>query len=173
MKLTTIGLSFLMTSTLACGKTKEEAPPKSGEKSSASKPAKENSDPAVWKDLPVPKLGLVAHAPGDAKVDKMGGITGMKYKCTAMLSEKGDMTPPYDNVLKNIQGSNHGGFDAMVKNEKTDDDNFAIEWTTKGGKFGFSSRRTIGDKVISCTRVSRDKDGHDCVVKVCESLKAQ
>ena len=60
----------------------------------------------------------------------------------------------------------------MVRSTKTDDENFVIEWTTTTGKFGFISSRSIGDKVIVCSRTSSTKEGHDCVVRVCNSLAA-
>ena len=85
-----------------------------------------------------------------------------------------------DNELQNAQGPNAVGCKEMVKNETTDEDNFAIVWTTNSGEFGFKSRetcfrsrKTFGDKVFSCSRVFSDKEGHECVMKVCASLKAK
>lgn len=97
----------------------------------------------------------------------------MSYKCQAMIFEKNDMSPSYDNEFKNAKGPSAGGFKEMIQNEKTDDDNFMIEWTTNSGSFGFKSRKTVGDKVFSCSRVSRDEEGHKCVMKICASLKAK
>lgn len=76
-----------------------------------------------------------------------------------------------DNDLKNAQGLSAGGFKEMVKNEKTDEDKFAIECTTNSGKFGFKSRKTVVGRVFSCSRVSSDNEGHECVMKVCASLR--
>ncbi len=160
----------------ACGEKKVEkgAEPNAAESgTTAAMGAEEEGGAKAWKDIELPELGLIANAPGDSTLSKLGGISGLNYKCQAMIKEKGNMTPSYDSVLKNAQGSNAGGFKEMIQNEKTDDDNFVIEWTTNGDKFGYASRRTIGEKIISCNRVSSDKDGHECVMKVCASLKAK
>jgi hypothetical protein len=177
MKVLLCSLSLLA---LACGDKKEEKPGGEAKTEATDKGADKGSDkgadkadPGVWKDIELPELGLIANAPGDATLSRLGGISALNHKCTAMIKEKGNMTPPYDTVVKRAEGTNHGGFKEMVQNEKTDDDNYVVEWTTNSGKFGFNSSRKLGDKVFTCNRISRDKDGHDCVVKVCASLKAK
>jgi hypothetical protein len=117
--------------------------------------------------------GLTVTAPGDAKETDMGGIavSALNGKCMAMINEKSDMSPSFENELQNIEKGNKGGaLKEMKRKDQKGPDDFAIEWTTDK-KFGYSSRRTIGGKAYSCFRVSADPDGHACVVAICESMK--
>jgi hypothetical protein len=179
MKLVTISLLALGLA-VGCGNDDKKeggdeaktAPAGDDTKGGEAKPADKKGSADEWAEIELPDLGLVAMAPGDAKISKMGGISAMNYACQPGIHEKGDMSPSYDNQLKNVEKGNAGGKVAnMVKNEKTDDDNWVIHYEIEGGKWGYFSSRKIGDKVYSCSRVSRKKEGHDCVVKVCESLK--
>jgi hypothetical protein len=159
-----------------CGK-KDDKKNEGGEAPKAGAPAGDKAPAAKsaseWADIELPDLGLIANAPGDAKVSKMGGLTAMNYACQAMINEKGDMSPSYDNQLGNVEKGNAGGpVKEMKRKEKTDDDNWVIEYSTDK-KWGYFSSRKIGDKVYSCSRVSSKEEGHACVVKVCESLKAK
>jgi len=84
------------------------------------------------------------------------------------------MSPSYENSLQNIEAGNRGGKLAeLVRSDETDDDNWALEWTTETGAFGFASREVVGEKVVTCGRVSRDEAGHACVVRICEGLAAK
>lgn len=126
-----------------------------------------------WKDIELPELGLIANAPGDAKLSKLGGLTAMGYDCQPMMNTVSDMSPSYENTKTNVDKGHQGGpLAAYAKDEKTDDKNWVLDWKTDK-KWGYASRRVIGDKEISCGRVSADEAGHKCVVKVCESLRAK
>ncbi len=156
-------ISFFLVALLfvACGKK--------GDKGGSAKAGR--GDPAVWAPFPLPKLGVVAQAPGDAHLSGMGDLVGMGSECTVLLFPKTSSSEGHDNYVHNIQAGNNGGeLDQMVKDVKTDEDNWVIEYTTKTGKFGYQARHKVGDKVITCGHVSDTKPGHDCVIKVCESL---
>ena len=123
----------------------------------------------------MPKLGLVASAPGNAKVGAMGGIQTADWKCRLSVFEKSAGSTTYDNWLANIEKGNKGGkLKEMVKKEKTDDDTWVLQWTTETGKFGYASRRKIGAKAFDCVNFQADsQEKQDCAIKVCESLKAK
>jgi len=169
---------FVAGALVACGKKKDNGAGGggAGDKPAGDKPAGGDSDsdgdPKAWKDLERPKLGLVAHVPGNAKVGAFGGISSADYKCRLDVFEKATTT--FDNWVTNIEKGNKGGpLKDMVKKDKTDDDNWVIQWTTDK-KFGYVASKKIGDKVFQCVNFqATSQDKIDCTIKMCDSLKAK
>ncbi len=164
---------FVAGALVACGK-KDDGGSGGGASTGADKPASgddKGGDPNAWKDLSLDKLGLVAHVPGNAKVGAFGGISSADYKCRLDVFDKGDT---FDNWVANIEKGNKGGaLKDMVKKDKTDDDNWVIQWTTDK-KFGYVASKKIGDKVYQCVNFQADsQEKIDCTIKMCDSLKAK
>ncbi len=166
----------LGTGFIACDKKSEAPAATSSDEKPSEAPAQ--AEPSAADTAPKElKLGngLTVLAPADAKEGKMGAnltVSAMGGKCTAMIAEKSDMSPSFESELGSIEkGLKGGAVKEMKKKDKTGDNDFVIEWTTEKGKFGYSTRRTIGDKAWNCNRVSNDEAGHNCVVQICDSLK--
>jgi hypothetical protein len=179
MRMLMTPIALVLASGLAACDKKEESPA-AAEGAAADKPAEgaaKAETPAADAGPKELKLsnGLTVMAPADAKESAMGKIltvTAMNYKCTAMINERTDMAPSFENEIKNIEKGHKGGpLKELKRQEKTSDDEFAIEWTTEKGKFGYASQKKVGDKVWACGRVSNDEAGHNCVVQICDSMK--
>jgi len=167
-----------LVSAVGCGK-KEESGAESSEKSESSadkgKAKAAKGDPNVWMDLELPKLGLIANVPGNAKVSAMGGISTADWSCGLSIYEKAASSPTYDNMVMNIEKGNKGGaLKEMVKNEKTDEDNWMLQWTTEPGKFAFASNKKIGERVYTFADFQITKQEKlDCSLKILAGLKAK
>lgn len=159
----------------ACGGKTEPAAGGGGEApAAADKPAADKPAAAAGpKELKLSN-GITVTAPGDAKESAMGQsitVSALGGKCQAMIGEKSDMSPSFDNHIQNIERGNKGGpLKEMKRKEQKGPDDFIIEWTTDK-RFGYASRKTVQGKVLYCDRVSADADGHACVVSICESMK--
>ena len=162
---------FSLSLVVACGGKGE--PSSGGDKPGAPAAGDKPAADAGPKELKLSN-GITVTAPGDAKESTMGGsitVMALNGKCQAMLFEKSDMSPSFENNIANIERGNKGGpLKEMKRKEQKGPDDFVIEWTTDK-KFGYASRKTVQGKVWSCDRVSSDADGHACVVKICESMK--
>lgn len=169
------GLSIALSS--SCGK-KDKSEEAGGAKKEDVLEAKKKlaaADPSVWKDLEIPDLGLMISVPGNGKVSSTGSVSTADWKCSLSVFEKSSSSPTHENMVKNIEKGNKGGaLKEMVKNEKTDEDNWSVHWTTETGKFGYAAHRKVGDKVVTCTEFqATEKEKYDCAVKVCESIRAK
>ncbi len=166
--LMTLAIATFCLTLAACGGKEAPAPAAGGEAAKA-EPAKKAGE---WAEIKLDKLGLKAMAPGDAKLSALGGVSAMGGKCTAMVNAVSNMSPSFENTVKNVEKGHKGGpLKAFTNKVKTDDSNWVVDWTTDK-KWGYASRKMIGDKAFSCGRVSASADAHACAVKVCESLTA-
>jgi hypothetical protein len=160
--------------TAGCGKKDKDGENK-GEEDKGAPPAEAkggggDEDPNAWKPFTLEDVGVVVDAPGNAKKSGMGsGISaseGNTY-CNVSIGLVDDKSQTYENLLTNAE--NIGGAISEMKKEKTDDNNWVVDFVG-AKKSGFRHRQQLGDKVVQCGGFGKP-DTVACVKKVCASLK--